>query len=96
MVCQSIFLRRATLLSVRVWPSCRLKDIERERRDQIVRAARNHGVEVRPVSINASHWDCTLEPTGSHFMAVRLGFRQVRGLANIHGAAIVGARGPAP
>jgi error-prone DNA polymerase len=29
-------------------------------------------------------------------MAVRLGFRQVRGLANVHGAAIAGARGPAP
>src|SRR3546814_19334258 len=29
-------------------------------------------------------------------MAVRLGFRQVRALANIHGAAIVAARGPAP
>ena len=62
---------------------------------QIVRDAREHGVEVRPVSINASHWDCTLEQTGRRFMAVRLGFRQVRGLANSHGAAIVGARGPA-
>src|SRR5258707_288113 len=30
---------------------------------QIVRDARAHGVEVRPVCINASRWDCTLEPT---------------------------------
>jgi error-prone DNA polymerase len=29
---------------------------------QIVRDARQHGVEVRPVCINASQWDCTLEP----------------------------------
>ena len=29
---------------------------------QIVRDAREHGVEVRPVCINASRWDCTLEP----------------------------------
>src|SRR6202000_2296195 len=29
---------------------------------QIVRDAREHGVEVRPVDINASRWDCTLEP----------------------------------
>jgi error-prone DNA polymerase len=29
---------------------------------QIVRDAQEHGVEVRPVDINASHWDCTLEP----------------------------------
>ena len=63
---------------------------------QIVRDARNHGVEVRPVSVNHSHWDCTLEPARGRYKAVRLGFRQVRGLANLHGAAIVGARGPAP
>ncbi|KER35477.1 error-prone DNA polymerase [Sphingobium indicum] len=63
---------------------------------QIVRDARQHGVEVRPVSINHSHWDCTLEPARGRYKAVRLGFRQVRGLANLHGAAIVGARGPAP
>jgi error-prone DNA polymerase len=30
---------------------------------QIVRDARAHDVEVRPVCINASRWDCTLEPT---------------------------------
>ena len=28
---------------------------------QIVRDAQEHGVEVRAVDINASHWDCTLE-----------------------------------
>ncbi|AUW59003.1 error-prone DNA polymerase [Sphingobium sp. SCG-1] len=61
---------------------------------QIVRDTRNHGVEVRPVSVNDSHWDCTLEPTSGRYRAVRLGFRQVRGLANVHGAAIVAARGP--
>ncbi len=63
---------------------------------QIVRDAQNHGVEVRPVSINHSHWDCTLEESGGRYLAVRLGFRQVRSLANVHGAAIVGARGDLP
>jgi error-prone DNA polymerase len=29
---------------------------------QIVRDAREHGVEVRPVDVNHSLWDCTLEP----------------------------------
>ncbi len=29
---------------------------------QIVRDAREHGVEVRAVDVNASDWDCTLEP----------------------------------
>lgn len=60
---------------------------------QIVADARKHGVEVRPVSINDSHWDCTLEHTTKRLLAVRLGFRQVRGLANVHGARIVAARG---
>jgi error-prone DNA polymerase len=63
---------------------------------QLVGNARDHGVEIRPVSVNHSHWDCTLEQTGGRYLAVRLGFRQVRGLANVHGAAIAGARGPVP
>ncbi len=63
---------------------------------QIVADARKHGVEVRPVSINHSHWDCTLEHTSRQYLAVRLGFRQVRGLANLHGARIVAARGDQP
>ncbi len=63
---------------------------------QVVQDAQKHGVEVRPVCINASRWDCTLEQTSNGFLAVRLGFRQVRGLANLHGAAIASARGDAP
>ena len=63
---------------------------------QVVRDAREHGVEIRPVSINHSRWDCTLEPTGGRYLAVRLGFGQVTGLANVHGAAIVAARSNAP
>jgi error-prone DNA polymerase len=60
---------------------------------QIVRDARNHGIDVRPVCINASHWDCTLEPTDreDHF-AVRLGLRMVKGLANAHAAKMIGVR----
>ena len=30
---------------------------------QLVRDARDHGVDVRPVDVNASDWDCTLEET---------------------------------
>jgi error-prone DNA polymerase len=60
---------------------------------QIVRDAVAHGVDVRPVCVNASRWDCALEPTedDSRF-AVRLGLRMVKGLANAHGGAIVAAR----
>ncbi|MEM9581437.1 MAG: OB-fold nucleic acid binding domain-containing protein, partial [Pseudomonadota bacterium] len=46
---------------------------------QIVRDAREHGVEVRGVDVNFSDWDCTLEPSGDGF-ALRLGMRQVDGL----------------
>src|SRR3712207_2712868 len=60
---------------------------------QLVRDARNHGVEIRPVDINHSRWDCTLEPTRSpRRFAVRLGLRLVRGLANADGALIPLAR----
>ncbi|MFD2238232.1 error-prone DNA polymerase [Aureimonas populi] len=65
---------------------------------QLVRDAREHGVEVRPVCVNRSRWDQTLEPApfepsrihprhadmaGAIWTkhAVRLGFRQVKGLA---------------
>jgi len=60
---------------------------------QIVRDARDHGVEVRPVDINASFHDCTMERTGSGGLALRLGFRQIRGMAEEDGAWIPAARG---
>ncbi|QND66624.1 DNA-binding protein [Mesorhizobium loti] len=60
---------------------------------QIVRDTRDHGVEVRPVCVNASRWDCTLEPTeDEERFAVRLGLRMVRGLANADAATIVTTR----
>ncbi|WP_253949426.1 error-prone DNA polymerase [Mangrovicoccus sp. HB161399] len=60
---------------------------------QIVRDAREHGVEVRPVSVNHSFWDCTLEPDGEGGLALRLGFRQIRGLPEEEAAWITAARG---
>ncbi len=47
---------------------------------QIVIDARKHGVVVRPVDINHSNWDNTLEEKDGRYCAVRLGFRQVNGL----------------
>jgi error-prone DNA polymerase len=59
----------------------------------IVRDARDHGVEVRPVDINHSRWDCTLEPTGDDSrLAVRLGFRLVSGIRDTEAAALVSGR----
>jgi error-prone DNA polymerase len=63
---------------------------------QIVRDAAEHGVEIRPVCINASRWDSTLEPAGEERFAVRLGLRMVKGLANAHAARLVAARGDEP
>ncbi len=60
---------------------------------QIVRDAREHGVEVRPVSVNHSHWDCTLEPRADGRLALRLGLRQVRGMGQGDAEWIVAARG---
>jgi len=47
---------------------------------QIVSDARKHGVEVRPVDINYSTWDNLLEEKAGKYYAMRLGFRQVKGI----------------
>ncbi|MEQ6202045.1 error-prone DNA polymerase [Sulfitobacter sp. HNIBRBA2951] len=58
---------------------------------QIVRDAREHGVEVRGVDVNYSDWDCTLEPCGAGF-ALRLGLRQVDGMQREAAHRLVSAR----
>ncbi|MBL8577780.1 MAG: error-prone DNA polymerase [Mesorhizobium sp.] len=77
---------------------------------QLVRDARDHGVEIRAVDINHSIWDCTLEK--AEFVpkrilekhaemrgvirtthAVRLGFRQIKGLSLENMEAFVEKRG---
>jgi error-prone DNA polymerase len=47
---------------------------------QIVRCAREHGVEAREADVNHSLWDCTLEPTSPNACALRIGLRQIDGL----------------
>ncbi|MDP3658492.1 error-prone DNA polymerase [Phenylobacterium sp.] len=63
---------------------------------QLVRDAREHGVEVRGPDVLASDWDCTLEPpTHAHakgWRAVRLGLRQIKGLNQEEAKALVSAR----
>ncbi|WP_028746397.1 error-prone DNA polymerase [Rhizobium mesoamericanum] len=64
---------------------------------QIVGDARARGVEVRPVCINQSRWDCTLERIGdTDRHAVRLGMRLVKGLAVADAARVVAARTSSP
>jgi error-prone DNA polymerase len=77
---------------------------------QLVRDAEEHGVEIRPVDINYSGWDCKLETAlfapsrvaerhaemrdvikARH--AVRLGFRQVKGLSEDRMEQFVARRG---
>ena len=47
---------------------------------QLIRDAKAHGVEVLPTDVNASQWDCTLEPGDGKYCAVRLGFCLVKGV----------------
>ncbi len=59
---------------------------------QIVRDLRDHGIEVRPVSVNDSTWDNTLEHRADGSLALRLGLRQVKGLREEDALWIVAAR----
>jgi len=63
---------------------------------QLVRDAKEHGVEVRPPDINASDWDCVLEPGRSNRCALRLGLRQVTGLSKEAAMQMVARRGDRP
>src|SRR5262249_22395105 len=58
---------------------------------QLVRNAREHGVEIRPIDVSASCWDCTLEDG-----ALRLGMRLIGGLSEKHAQTIELARRDSP
>lgn len=60
---------------------------------QIVRDAREHQIEVRPICVNTSDWDNTLEKRADGTLALRLGFRQIKGFREDDAAWIVAARG---
>lgn len=60
---------------------------------QIVRDAREHGVEVRPVCVNHSEWDNRLERRADGALALRLGFRQIKGFRQDEAEWITHARG---
>ena len=60
---------------------------------QIVRDAREHGVDVRPICVNHSGWDNLLERRGDGALALRLGFRQIKGFRKEDADWIVAARG---
>jgi error-prone DNA polymerase len=62
---------------------------------QIVTDARKHGVEVRPVDVNHSYWDNSLEKKADDAHAIRLGFRQVNGLREEDMQLLAAGRGAA-
>jgi error-prone DNA polymerase len=62
---------------------------------QLVRDAREHGVEARAPDITWSDWDCTLEAKDdprTPYRPVRLGFRQIKGFKKEDGDRIMSAR----
>ena len=62
---------------------------------QLVADARRHGVEVRPVDVTVSDWDCTLERAETS-PALRLGLRLVAGLSEAGAKRIMQARSSTP
>ncbi|WP_417669197.1 error-prone DNA polymerase [Roseibium sp.] len=60
---------------------------------QIVRDARDHGIEVRAICVNNSDWDHTLEQRLDGQLAIRLGFRLIKGFKKEDAEWIIAARG---
>ena len=72
---------------------------------QLVQEARRQGVEVRPVDVRVSEWDCTLEESSGLGCAtpeipkqptLRLGLRMVKGLSQAGAARLTAARAERP
>ncbi len=59
----------------------------------IVGDAQRHGLEIRPIDVTCSDWECTLEPAADDFQfAVRMGLRWIRGMQLADGQRITGTR----
>ena len=63
---------------------------------QLVRDAREHGVEVRPVDVGASCWDSTLEHNDDGTLALRLGLSRLDGFRKDWAAKLEEARNASP
>ncbi|MFJ4456614.1 error-prone DNA polymerase [Pseudomonas sp. NPDC089392] len=64
--------------------------------DQLLQEARRQGIEVRPVDVCHSEWDCTLERDAQGSLAIRMGLRLVRGLAEADARRLEQARAQRP
>jgi error-prone DNA polymerase len=59
---------------------------------QLTQDLRRHGVAVRPVDVNYSDWDCSLERREDGTAAMRIGLRQIKGLTEAAGKKIAHLR----
>ncbi len=69
----------------------------------LVKDAQRHGLKVRPIDVNCSEWNCTLESldesvtsSGAEDIALRIGLRYVRGLRQAAAEALIEERGQRP
>ncbi|MHC5021694.1 MAG: helix-hairpin-helix domain-containing protein, partial [Planctomycetota bacterium] len=65
----------------------------------LIHDAKRRGVEIRPVDVTISDWDCTLEPLGDSPLdgfALRIGLRYVRSLRSDEGERIMEVRARRP
>jgi error-prone DNA polymerase len=59
---------------------------------QLVQDAQRHDVQVRPVDVNRSAWDCSIEADEAGGPVLRLGLRMVKGLPEAAGKCVVAER----
>lgn len=62
----------------------------------LIRDAQRHGIEVRPIDVNHSLWECSIEKAEDGRMAVRVGLKYVKGLSQATGTKIVSERQEGP
>ncbi|AOE65026.1 DNA polymerase [Pseudomonas corrugata] len=60
--------------------------------DQILQDARRHQLQIRPVDVRASDWDCSLEPLEGRQPAIRMGLRLIKGFREDDARRIEAAR----
>ncbi|VVO75748.1 Error-prone DNA polymerase [Pseudomonas fluorescens] len=60
--------------------------------DQILQDARRHHLQIRPVDVRASDWDCSLEPVIGAQPAIRMGLRMIKGFREDDARRIEAAR----
>jgi error-prone DNA polymerase len=64
--------------------------------DQILQDARRHQIEIRPVDVRYSDWDCSLEAVDHHernqTLAIRMGLRMIRGFSEVDALRMESAR----